>query len=304
MVGISGSGKSTTAQILQKNEDNCIILNRDKFREQLFGFGPTGHKAYYSRPDYSRHDLKEREKTVSRFFDNAVKTAIRNGYSVVADNTHLNMRYINHYKKFATPFELVVCDVDLETCLQRDRERERQVGEEVIRKQYDQFKSLIKRKDFNATQVFAPEPFKAVNDPKKPWAYVFDLDGTLAIHDNRSPYDWKKLSTDIPNRSLVRVLSLLEYSKDHVIFCTGRDGESLNLTASWLHAHLPPIQGMRNIMIREPGNSEPDWMIKQRMWAKICEDYYIAAMFDDRDQVVDHARRLGFQSYQVNYGDF
>jgi len=32
--------------------------------------------------------------------------------------------------------------------------------------------------------------------------------------------------------------------------------------------------------------------------------YYIEAMFDDRNQVVDHARKLGFNVFQVNYGDF
>ena len=36
----------------------------------------------------------------------------------------------------------------------------------------------------------------------------------------------------------------------------------------------------------------------------ICEKYYIEAMFDDRNQVVNHARKLGFSVFQVNEGGF
>ena len=40
------------------------------------------------------------------------------------------------------------------------------------------------------------------------------------------------------------------------------------------------------------------------MWKEIIKNYYIVAMIDDRKQVVDHARKLGFTVLQVDEGNF
>ena len=47
-----------------------------------------------------------------------------------------------------------------------------------------------------------------------------------------------------------------------------------------------------------------DYIIKEEMWRDICSRYYISQMFDDRDQVVEHARLLGFNVNQVAAGNF
>jgi hypothetical protein len=58
------------------------------------------------------------------------------------------------------------------------------------------------------------------------------------------------------------------------------------------------------ILMREEADKRADYIVKEEMWKKICNDYYIEAMFDDRNQVVNHARKLGFNVFQVNEGDF
>jgi hypothetical protein len=56
--------------------------------------------------------------------------------------------------------------------------------------------------------------------------------------------------------------------------------------------------------MRPKGDKRPDWMVKETMWRAIAKEYYIIGMYDDRDSVVEHARRLGLRVFQVDYGDF
>jgi len=44
--------------------------------------------------------------------------------------------------------------------------------------------------------------------------------------------------------------------------------------------------------------------VKEEMWRKIIETNYIVSMYDDRNQVVNHARSLGFTVCQVADGNF
>jgi hypothetical protein len=48
----------------------------------------------------------------------------------------------------------------------------------------------------------------------------------------------------------------------------------------------------------------PDWVIKETMWSEISKTHRIVALYDDRNSVVEHARRCGLSVFQVAEGDY
>lgn len=141
------------------------------------------------------------------------------------------------------------------------------------------------------------------NDPSKPKVFIFDIDGTLALKGDRSPYDYSRVMEDVLNEPVAECLRLINNEGHYLVICSGREGsqECEDLTRQWLES-----KGIKYnfIMMRKEDDMRADYVVKEEMWRKICEDYYIMAMFDDRNQVVNHARSLGFTVFQVAEGDF
>lgn len=292
MVGISGSGKSTQAKTLRDQSCNSIIVSRDKIREQLFGFSQEDIHEYYCD-----NTLSFNEDTVTVIENSIIRSAILNGYCIIVDNTHLKLSYINRYKQFGVNILFKLVDTDPVICLYRNENRARKVPEDVIRKQYYQLQEL--KKNFNFKPINLES--EITQDIELPACYVFDIDGTLAIRNNRGPFDWYRVDEDLANNELIDVLFSLQKNSYDIIICSGRDEVCRELTEKWLKDNEIHYE---KLYMRPANNTEPDFIIKERMWREICHDRYIQAIFDDRNQVVDHARRLGFNVYQVNYGDF
>lgn len=146
---------------------------------------------------------------------------------------------------------------------------------------------------------------KIFNNPSKPKAFIFDIDGTIALKGDRNPYDLSKVLEDKLNDCVAKcLLSIYRDPNNYeIIICSGRQGtqECEELTIKWLEENGIEYSFL---MMRQEGDMRADYVVKEEMWRKICEDFYVVAMFDDRNQVVNHARKLGFNVFQVNEGDF
>ena len=135
-----------------------------------------------------------------------------------------------------------------------------------------------------------------------------DLDGTVCLHNGRSPYDLTRVSEDIPNYPLVRFLKELICNK-HIIFLSGREGtnQCRQDTINWLTENICSSDfGCKwELLMREENNFEPDEIIKERIFHKEIEPKYnVIAIFDDRDKVVKMWRNLGLLCNQVYWGNF
>ena len=294
-VGISGSGKSTWAHERWLNDPNkYTVVNRDKIRELLFGYTEESIEQYYLRGDISRL-----EKQVTRYEDTLIYEGLNHGKTVIVDATHLSLNYLERFKYWNVPTEVVVFEIELGVALNRDFNRSRAVGDGVITKQYHRFMSLmhcISKSPIDFT------PVEIIQNKDNTRCFIFDIDGTLAHMNGRSPYDWHRVGEDTadePTLNMARVISLNNPTK--IIICTGRDGVCLEETKDWLFENGVPYD---EIYIRSKGDQRPDWVVKEEMWRKIAEDNYIVGLFDDRLQVVRRARALGLKVFNVEYNNF
>lgn len=305
-VGISGSGKSTWAhKKWLEDPSKYTIVNRDKIRELLFGYTESNIGEYYMLKGVSGF-----EKQITRYEDTLIHEGLNHGKSVIVDSTNLTMKYLERYRYWNVPVEVVVFETGLQEALDRDLNRTRLVGERIITKQYNRFVTLMRQLvveplDFTPTTI-------TMNPDNTP-VFIFDIDGTLAHMDRnfRSPYEWHKVAMDAPDDAVVDVFKRIHDSKylsnignlSHadIIICTGRDAEATEPTLDWLkHYGLD----FKSIHFRKEGDQRADWIVKEEMWRKIAEDNYILGMFDDRLQVVRRARALGLKVFNVEYGNF
>ena len=147
---------------------------------------------------------------------------------------------------------------------------------------------------------------------------IFDLDGTLALIDDRrklstkdnGKMDWdkffdpKNIDLDQPNIPVIKTLQLFIDNGFKIVIFSGRSDKTFNATTNWLLHNN--IQWHLLQMRPEDKHFWPDNKLKQH-W--LDNDPYIDkddvfAVFDDRNQVVDMWRKNGLTCFQVADGDF
>lgn len=298
LVGISGSGKSTWAhKEWEKDPKNVVLVSRDSIRQLLFGYTDEGIKEYY------RHDnLHYLEKQVTRYEDTLIHEALASGKDVIVDATHLRREYLERFRFWNVTTEIKTFNIVPIEAIFADMKRTRQVGDAVIRKQHTAFMQLFtnisdKPLDFTPTTI-------KVNRNLPP-CVIFDIDGTLAKMNGRSPFEWSRVGEDLMDLSTVAMCDYLadldEQYRPHVIICTGRDGIAEYGTKKWLSNY-----GIKydEFYIRKEKDMRPDWVVKEEMWRDIATKFQIIGMFDDRLQVVRRARSLGLKVFNVEYNNF
>ncbi|MBD2179131.1 AAA family ATPase [Pseudanabaena sp. FACHB-1998] len=274
-MGLPASGKSTWAKNKVDKAPNSIKrVNKDELRAML---------------DNSYHS-KGNEKFVLDMQDQIIKAALENGKHVIVDNTHLSPKHearIRELIKGLAGLEIVdFRHVPLETCIERDLKRFNSVGEKVIRDMYNQF-------------IAPPRAAKPAHNPDLPDVILCDLDGTIALIGDRSPYDAAKCEQDLVNEP---VRSILETSGKMVIFVSGREDKYKPQTLAWLAKHQISFDGL---YMRKSGDQRKDSIVKKELYDEfILDKYNVAFVLDDRDQVVRVWRDLGLTCLQVDYGDF
>jgi len=292
-IGISGSGKSTLAhQMWAKNPQKTVIVNRDKIREELFGYNESTVKEYYQRKD-----IRYLEKQVTLYQDSIIYNAFSQGKDVIVDATNLNKKDIQAFSIWNKEVVVIpaIDSFDVELCISRDKERVRSVGEDIIRKQYNKFKNILGQDDFNFDVI------ELNNNPQNKPVYVFDIDGTLAHKGDRNAFDESKVLEDAPDTTVCNLAQILHNSGMEVMICSGRTEACLEDTKEWLRIHLGFVPEIR---MRKVGDQRADWIVKTEMWQDICKKKYIMGLIDDRNQVVYRARMLGLKVMQVENGMF
>ena len=144
---------------------------------------------------------------------------------------------------------------------------------------------------------------------------IFDLDGTLALIDDRrdlatkdnGKFDWDvffnpdNINLDLPNQPVIQMANMLHKQGFRIFILSGRSDVTHQATVNWLNDN-----GVWwDHLVMRPQNQLylPDNDLKQGWLDTIGKDN-VAMVFDDRNQVVDMWRKNGLTCFQVADGDF
>lgn len=235
---------------------------------------------------------KSNEKFILDIRDYTVEIALQRGYSVIVDDTNLDSKHEERLQELADLMnaEFVIMhfdDVPLRDCIKRNQHRTPRVEDKVI---YDMYNRYLKPKGNIVEQ-----------DPNLPEAIMFDLDGTLALFGDNNPYD-REFIYDELNYPVYDALRMYQAQGKKIIICSGRNGKFFETTDAWLGKHgiKPDL-----FLMRKENDSRKDVLVKQEMFLNhILPNYYVNAVYDDRDQVVELWRDIGLTCFQVAEGKF
>lgn len=327
--GLPGSGKSTVAaDMIRKEPKRFVRINRDDLRSMAVGPGNNPH---------ARDN--DREELMRTFKEELVRKAFADGYDVILDDTHLVPQTVKKLHQLAASVGDVKViekgvNVDVKTCIERDSRRTgfAHVGEKVINDMAG-FSGVAKGRKLSDKEAYyepRPDSFKVVvQDEKLPKAIMCDLDGTLAIIGDRTPYDATDCDIkDKPNWPVIRAVLAMHAQGVKVLFMSGRDQKYRPETERFIEKYcvrknnenffkngkptsvvepIPYELHMRGETAPDPDKMDQrkDSVIKQELFDKyVAGKYHVLFVLDDRNQVVDFWRSIGLTCFQVNYGAF
>lgn len=136
----------------------------------------------------------------------------------------------------------------------------------------------------------------------KPSAFIFDIDGTLALRGDRSPYDMRWIREDAVNVPVAACMSALRDCGFNILLFSGRDESWRADTETWLSWHS--LGGAYDELIMRPaGSKERDEVVKLRMLGFSRQEYKIIGAFDDRKRVKRMWVENGIFVFDVNQFD-
>ena len=126
-------------------------------------------------------------------------------------------------------------------------------------------------------------------------AVIVDIDGTLALRGDRSPYEWSRVLEDMPNAPVVRLVTELS-RQSQIIYVSGRSDVCRAETELWLIRNC--VKG--KLHMRRSGDHRMDALIKEEFFrSTISGQWNVWMVLDDRDQTVKMWRQLGLTCMQV-----
>ena len=319
MKGLPGSGKSRrAAELVKKEPGRWVRINRDDLRSMVVG---PGNNPYGG-------NRNEREDLVRNLKSELTRQAIREGFDVILDDTHLVPMTVKKLHTLAASIgDIKVIEVgvneSVQTCIDRDARREgfAQVGEKVIRDMaraagLDKGRKLSDKEAYYAPR-WAPgngqDGIIPEFDPNLPTTIDSDLDGTASLLNGRDPYNATDCDKDPPNTPVIECIKAMHAylvatqpqhaGKVKILFTSGREDKYREPTERFLNEHLPGIP--YELYMRKSGDTRKDAVIKCEMFDEnIKGRYNILFVLDDRNQVVDNWREMGLPTFQVAPGNF
>lgn len=315
LIGCSGTGKSYWTERFMRNRRDAVRVSRDALRNALYVI--TDSRA--SHDYYNHKDLTKREETVTSLCKKIADGGFADGKTVVFDNTNVDFKFLKlnieslpsdvevHFEIFnpmseeyqLTHFDTTLNESEVVNRLhKRTVDRGMEVPKKIITKQLKNMSETLKRLDelkkVESTNVIS-------QDTSLPEATIFDIDGTLALCGNRNVFDMSKVNLDIGVPHVINLAKVLYNSGMKIILCSGREEKARSLTVEWMDKHGVLYEELH---FRRNKDMRKDYIVKEEMWRDLIKRYNIVHMIDDRDQVVNHARSLGFKVSQVAEGNF
>lgn len=302
--GIPGSGKSYIAQqMVDKSRGKTVQISRDDLREKFF-----------KRAVLTNHE----EMAITKMQEAEVVTMLTLGKNVVVDDTNMSNKAVRKWEEIARSipanFEVIPVEVSLEVALERNRARGnaggRFVPEKVIIDKFQRFTPkgkfprYIPMEDMkgsssaNHATSAGMKIVKYVPDYSLDAAWIFDLDGTLALFEGlRGAYDWDKVGNDLPHVHVIELAKMVQERGKKIIITSGREDVCMEDSSEWLFRQGINVE---KIHMRKTGDKRRDSIVKYEIFDNFIRDYYnIEGVVDDRLQVCRLWHDLGMPLFRV-----
>lgn len=300
--GLPGSGKSTWARKwVSEDPKHRAEVNRDHLRVMMHG------------------GYADAEVQVTAASHAAIRDLLKQGVSVVCSDTNLPQRHARDLAKLGrlagAGVEITdLTDVPLETCIERNAQRCMALGDDKDPVPEDVIRDMHRRYVAgNGYPLPLPVEDSATGnpdlvefDPDLPTVVICDIDGTVAKMNGRSPYDYTRVSEDLPNQPVIDVLNQLFCNGNGygVVFLSGRMNNCYLDTQDWLEHHTGVWK--YQLFMRRARDNRKDSIVKRELFDQhIRGKYNVLCVLDDRAQVVKMWREeLGLTCLQVAEGNF
>ena len=269
-IGLPASGKSTESEKKILADGNTVRINKDLLRTMLHFDKFTGRNEGLTRAA---------GRALAKFY-------LANGTNVITDDTNLNpstkQSWVDLAKECEAKVEyLDMTHISVAECIERDANRAKKVGANVI------YKMALQH----------------LNYMKGDKVIICDLDGTLCDIEHRrhfvaqTPKDWKGFFEGISEDTLREEVAEMVRSKN-VLFVSARPENYRKETEDWLRKH-----GFINMLImREAGDKRPDTEVKSDIYDKYLKNLDIVEVIDDRPCVIKMWQEKGLKVTDVGNG--
>lgn len=167
MVGLPGSGKSTYAEKIAE-ESNAIICSSDMIRKELYG------------------DVNSQDKNVVVFLTlhRRIKEHLSNGRNVIYDATNISSKrrraFLKELERIVCIKKCVIMSTPFEECLEKNKQRDRVIPEDVICKMY---------KNWNTPYWFEGwNEIKILFNKRQEWRNIEDWVEKYSNYDQNNPH--------------------------------------------------------------------------------------------------------------------
>lgn len=285
--GCPCSGKSTWSKEYIKSNENTIRVCRDDIRLEL-------NNGKYSM---------ENEKEVTKIEYERVILSIKEGLDVIIDATNLNPKTIKKWedisKEYNCEIEFKEFYIPITEAIKRNKKRKAEGGLYIPKKVMFRFYQTYYPNEFVDNRVIKNRDTK-LND-----CIICDLDGTLALHTGRHPFEWNKIETDKIDPRLKIILSTYMTVGIKVFFVTGRPDEAKEATVKWLIDNGLTLTDKWQLFTRENNDRRPSEEYKKEIYeTHILNQYNVISVFEDHTRCVEMYRSLGLLTCQVATLDY
>ncbi len=281
-IGCSASGKSTYAKQLV-DEFGYHRLERDLYREFIMCVKDSNFNNNHDNINLWSLWKFKWESDVDACIDSGIDFAYHNKLNLICSDTNLNIGRRNALKTrlealgYEVEYKVFGEDLNLDTLWKRDLYRKNSVGFDIISKQYEQFRS-----------EFPKYTLKDVTDKEE--CVIFDIDGTLAHMNKRSPFEWMRVDEDTADELLFISMIAFFDSGYKIIIMSGRDSVCRDITKSWLIENAIKYGancGFKfDLHMRNADDMRKDTIVKEELFfAHVDGNYKVKAVFDDRPVV-------------------
>ena len=289
LIGIPASGKTTWSLEFIKNNPDYVRIGRDAYRLML-------RNELFCEPKI--------EDLISKLLISSVHKALMKNFNVIIDNTNLKQKYITEFIeefKYDADIDYHVFDISVDNAIERDKLRDNQVGEDVIKRMFNDYQTLCDSFGFQPFKKQKRIPIIPDFHSPLPECVLFDLDGTLALMGNRGPFEWHNVHKDDLNLIVYEQIEHHIRKGRKIIIVSGRDSVCRIETQEWLYMHGIIFD---ELYMRPEDDFRKDTVVKKEIYnTYIKGKYNVICVYDDRLQVINMWYDQGIFTFNVNQGN-